>query len=191
MALSAGQSIAITGMNGSGKSTLLRIIAGVMTPTSGSVELMANDCVVDEELRPLHIGFVAPYLQLYEGLSLRENLRFVQHVRGRGGSGSDDVISNVVSRVKLDDRADEPVATFSSGMKQRGRLAIALMADAQLLLLDEPSTNLDADGVAIVLDVVKQQIAKGGAVVVATNSDAERDWCTRSICIEDYLSTRK
>ena len=135
------------------------------------------------------MGYVAPYLQLYDGLTLRENLRFVQRVRGR--THDDSRIEEIIETVGLTGRGDDPVATYSSGMKQRSRFAVSLVVDPEVLLLDEPLSNLDEKGVTIVRDIFEQTITAGKSVVVATNSRDEAAWCKSSLSVEDFLQRRK
>lgn len=179
-----GVSLAVTGANGSGKSTLLRILAGVMTPSRGSVALRLNGSSLSSEDHPLHVGLVAPYLNVYDGFSPRENLQFIARARRLGSA--DERIDQVLARVELGDRAEDLVATFSSGMEQRVKFAAALLADPPLLLLDEPSVNLDAAGLEMVRGIVARQIEQGGLVVVATNDDREAALHDRVLRIEDF-----
>jgi heme exporter protein A len=182
--LGSGRSLAITGSNGSGKTTLMRLIAGVLTPTRGSVELSVNGEQVDEDSRIFHLGFVAPYLQMYDGLTLRENLRFVQQVRSL--PEDPEKIDRAIQQVGLEGRGDDFVATFSSGMKQRARFAILLVVDPRLLLLDEPTSNLDEAGVQIVEKIVRGATEAGKSVIIATNSHLEQSWCESSLNVGDF-----
>lgn len=175
--------MAITGANGSGKSTLVRIIAGVLTPTRGQVGFWSNGDEVHKDDRALWVALVAPYLQLYDGLTFEENLRFVSKVRTNRSKAS---VQELMERVELADRAGDLIGTFSSGMKQRARFAVALAAGSELLLLDEPSSNLDAIGVEMVKHIIDAEAASGTAVVLATNSREETGWCERSLRIEDF-----
>lgn len=169
--LRPGQSLLITGPNGSGKSTLVKIIAGVLTPTEGNVKVTWNDSTVIQDLPPV-IGLVSPYLQMYEEFSPRENLRFALAVRGMKSFLGD--IQPLLERLQLGARIDDPVRTFSSGMKQRVKYAFSLIHRPAVLILDEPMANLDADGVGLVNTIVDQQ-RKQGILVVATNNAAELD----------------
>jgi heme exporter protein A len=183
-----GQSLAITGSNGSGKSTLMRLIAGVLTPTSGSVELTLGGVEIPDETRSLHMGFVAPYLQLYDGLTLRENLRFVTRVRGR--SQDDARLEEAIETVGLEGRGDDLISTYSSGMTQRARFAISLVIDPEILLLDEPSSNLDETGIAVVRDIFDRRVSRGKSIIVATNSREEKSWCAASLSVESFRRNR-
>jgi len=175
----AGEPLAVVGANGSGKSTLLRLLAGVLTPTAGAVRLVFDGAEVPAEERPRRVGFVAPYLQLYEPFSARENLRFLAAARRL--PEADARISAVLDRVGLGARADDRLATYSTGMRQRLRLAAALLHAPPVLLLDEPSATLDAAGRALVAEVVATAYA---VVVVATNDEAEAALCARSVTLD-------
>lgn len=158
--LDPGQTLLITGRNGSGKSTLVKILAGVLSPSKGSVSGAGSP------------GLVSPYLQLYDEFSAAENLQLAMSLRGlpydreRG--------EDLLRRVGLAARKDDPVRTYSSGMKQRAKYAFALMHRPVVLLLDEPMSNLDADGIAIVRSIMTDH-REGGILVVATNDLTDID----------------
>jgi heme exporter protein A len=182
--LEAGQSIAITGSNGSGKSTLLKILSGILTPSAGTVTLLDHEQEVRDEERPFHTSLVAPYLNVYDGLSARENLEFVASVRRL--KHAQDQIRAMLNIVGLEGRKDDLVATYSSGMKQRVKYAAALLVEPAVLLLDEPSANLDTVGLAMVGQVMKIQREAGRLLIVATNDADEASACDASLNIEDY-----
>jgi heme exporter protein A len=184
VALGGGESLAITGSNGSGKSTLLRILAGVLTPRAGRVTLTVEGAPVPSEERPLYTGLVAPYFNVYDGLSARENLTFLAEARQLSGARSR--IELALEQVGLAGRTEDLVGTYSSGMKQRVKYAAALLADPPLLLLDEPSANLDTAGLAMVDAVMERQRTSGRLLVVATNVAEEAARCDRTVCVEDY-----
>ncbi|MFQ5570191.1 MAG: ATP-binding cassette domain-containing protein [Rhodothermales bacterium] len=183
--LEGGRVLAVTGANGSGKSTLLRILAGVLRPSKGEVTLHVNGEVIAGEERPLHTGFVAPYLNVYDGFSARENLVFL--AKARRLSHASHRIDEVLDQVALSARADDLVGTYSSGMKQRVKYAAALLAAPPLLLLDEPSSNLDTAGVAMVERVIEHQRDAGCLVIVATNVPDEAARCDDEVYIGDFL----
>jgi heme exporter protein A len=187
--LDGGTSLAITGSNGSGKSTLMRLVAGVLTPTAGRVDLLVDGSPVAEEHRSRYMGFVAPYLQLYDGLTLRENLRFVQRVRGL--EHDESATEEAIQRVGLEGRGDDFVSTFSSGMKQRARFAVSEVVDARVLLLDEPTSNLDESGIAIVKRIVDENVSRNRAVIIATNSSEESSWCESALNVETFLPVNR
>ena len=184
LAVEGGHSLAVTGANGAGKSTLLRILAGVLRPTAGRVQLHAGGQAVSEEDRPRQSGLVAPYLTVYEGFSARENLHFL--ARARRLPDASARIERVLHRVGLHARAGDPVHDFSSGMKQRVKYAAALLFEPPLLLLDEPAANLDAAGLAMVEAVTDEWHGAGRLVVVATNRPETAARCDDRLCVEDF-----
>ena len=137
----------IAGRNGSGKSTLVKIICGVLTPSAGTVTVSADDAG-DQFAVKARIGLVAPYLEVYEEFSAMENLHLSMTLRGF--TPDDDRARSLLERVALDPQRTDPVRGFSSGMKQRLKYAMALIHRPPVLILDEPMSNLDADGIAIV-----------------------------------------
>ncbi len=184
VSLRGGETLAVTGANGAGKSTLLCILAGVLTPRHGTVTLTVEGEPISEEEHPLRTGLVAPAVGLYEELTARETLRFL--ARARRLDGANRRIDTVLERVGLANRADDRVGTYSSGMQQRVKYAAALLADPPLLLLDEPSANLDAAGRDMVASIVDEQRSRGKLLVVATNRSDEADRHDRQLRIEDH-----
>ena len=163
--LGNGTTLLVTGRNGSGKSTLVKIIAGVLTPTSGNVDFRRAGPAAPKERLSL-VGFVSPYLQMYDEFSARENLQCALAIRGM--RPREPAIDELLGHVGLSQRADDPVRTYSSGMKQRVKYAFALIHRPPVLILDEPMANLDADGNAMVRELMKRQ-RREGILIVATN----------------------
>ncbi len=182
--LAAGQTLAVTGPNGSGKSTLLRMLAGVLRPSEGEIRLLVDGRRVDAAHRPFYVGLAAPYLQLYDSFTARENLMFI--ARARGFADGRQRVESWLERVQLRAFADEPVAIFSSGMRQRLRLAAALLADPALWLLDEPRSNLDEAGGQLVEALLEEAQVKGRLVVVATNDADEAAACMQQVDLRVY-----
>lgn len=179
-----GESLAVIGANGAGKSTLLRILAGVLSASKGEVVLHEHRRIVQREMHPLRVGLVAPYLNAYDGFSPRENLRFIG--RARRLPNISGRITSTLHEVGLSDRMDDPVSTFSSGMKQRVKFAAALLPSPAVLLLDEPGVNLDSEGLQMVVRLTRRQLAMTGIVIVATNDITEAERYDRILQIEDY-----
>jgi heme exporter protein A len=177
--LTEGNSLAITGRNGSGKSTLVKVIAGLLTPTRGTVEYLADGQKVDPESLRNHIGLVSPYLQLYDEFSGRENLELLSKIRSDEGITAKE-IDDVIQRVGLWERRFDFVRTYSSGMRQRLKYAFATLHRPALLILDEPTSNLDHDGIEIVKQIVEEQ-KSSRVLIVATNDREEADWCSMSV----------
>jgi heme exporter protein A len=181
-----GESVAVTGSNGSGKSTLLRILAGLMTPTRGTVKLQVQGRMVNEARRPILTGYVAPYLQLYDSFSARENLEFVAEARSIDDSAS--TIAGVLDRVGLSWAADQAISEYSSGMIQRARIASALLSSPRILMMDEPYSNLDEAGRGMVTTVLNEHLAAGGTVLLATNALEEAQLCERVVDVSEFSS---
>ncbi|HEX9656759.1 MAG TPA: ABC transporter ATP-binding protein [Bacteroidota bacterium] len=165
----SGEILRVIGQNGAGKSTFVKILAQVLTPTSGEVRFSLEGHAVKRYLHNL-IGFVSPYMQLYDEFTAEENLLLSLSMRAR----PDDMtaVKNLLGRVSLGGRGDDQVRTFSSGMKQRLKYAFALIHQPPILILDEPMSNLDTEGIATVRQVMEEQ-QKRGILVVATNDHTD------------------
>jgi heme exporter protein A len=177
--MSAPASLAITGKNGSGKSTLAKIIAGVLSSTTGEVTYQLDGIPLPEEKRKAYIGFVSPYLNLYDEFSASENLFLLMRIRGHRDCQAEP-IDTLLKRFGLWNRRDDAVRGYSTGMKQRLKYVFALMHAPKVLILDEPTTNLDDDGMKIVEEIVGEQ-KQTSLLVVATNGAAEVAWCDKVI----------
>ena len=178
--LSSPGSLSITGRNGAGKSTLIRIIAGTLLPTAGRVEWNVDGSPVGHERRRRLIGFVSPYLNLYEEFTALENLILLSRIRGTKATA--DECKAALDSVGLRREQNDPVRTFSSGMKQRAKYAFALLHNPGVLLLDEPTANLDGEAIRFVRKVVLQQ-KRTGILIVASNDAREAAWCENSIAL--------
>lgn len=174
--LSMGSATAITGRNGSGKSTLIKIIANLLIQSSGELNLFNGSEKVKKENIYKYIGFVSPYLNLYDEFTGFENLKIVSDIRGSGH----DNIDNVLKRVGLYSRKNDLLKIYSSGMKQRLKIAFAILHDPKVLLLDEPTSNLDLDGIAVVDDIAGEY-KKDRILIIATNDAHERSLCNEEI----------
>ncbi|MGC8669203.1 MAG: ABC transporter ATP-binding protein [Chthonomonadales bacterium] len=168
-----GEVLVVTGCNGSGKSTLLRIIAGLLAPSSGQVHIRVNGSDTDRPARRSLMGYVAPDLALYPELTGVENLVFFARLRGI--TLDRERLASLLGSVGLKGRGRDLVGSYSSGMRQRLKYAFALLHEPPILLLDEPTANLDKGGVAMVQDILLRQRSRG-TVVLATNEAAELMW---------------
>ena len=163
--------VAVLGPNGAGKSTLLRIIAGLLRPTSGTLELRIDGRAVPPSERRRVVGYASPELSFYDEFTVGENLDFVAEARGMADRAGR--VRAALDRVGLLERIDDRVAALSSGMKQRLRLAFALLHEPPLLLLDEPGSHLDDVGRAVTEAIVDGH-RRAGLVLLATNDERER-----------------
>jgi heme exporter protein A len=179
--LSSPSSLAITGKNGSGKSTLSKILAGLIDPTNGSITYAVNEKQIGIKELKHSIGFVSPYLNLYDEFTAEENLQFLSRIRAATQQNKDRM-KELLGFVNLWKRKDDVVGTFSSGMKQRLKYAFALLHNPIILILDEPTSSLDEDGVEFVQHIIKRQ-KEEGLLIVATNDKEEAGWCTQEICM--------
>lgn len=171
--LTNGESFGVTGMNGSGKSTLVKIIAGILTPTRGEVTLTVNGTEKKREQYHNYIGFVAPYIQMYDEFTAYENLRFCARIRGR--LFDTEWADFLLERVRLYDRRNDAVRTYSSGMKQRLKYAFALLHRPEILIFDEPRANLDREGIATVYSMMRDH-QEEGILILATNDPEDLEY---------------
>jgi heme exporter protein A len=176
--LSHGDVLAITGWNGSGKSTLVRIIAGLTSLSAGRIELSIDGDVIPKSSRRKFLGLVAPAISLYDELTGLENLEFFCKVRGV--ACTQPALMDFMAKAGLDGQANKACRDYSSGMKQRLKLAQALVHAPPLLLLDEPGTNLDSEGFKIVERIVRQQ-RKTGMTIIASNDKREVGFADRIV----------
>ncbi len=168
--------LGISGPNGAGKSTLMSILAGLIEPSHGSVFWAENSHPVSMTDLRARIGFAGPYLGLYTELTVRENLRFICDLHGLDAACIDSVAEQLEIMTALDQR----VGACSSGQQQRVRLATSIIHQPKVLFLDEPGTNLDESGLAIVASIVSDW---PGPVVIASNQPTELEWCHETLYV--------
>lgn len=185
----AGQSeiVAITGANGSGKSTLLKIIAGVSEPTKGKCEWKENKKTLEVRDLQKTLGFVSPYLELYNELTASEHVQFVAELKGQRIS-HDEAVNELTSfGLNIDiASSDRTMKQYSSGMQQRVRLAMAFISKPKILLLDEPSSNLDEEGIQTLFRKLDRYAIGGSIVIIATNDEREKNLASREIALEPF-----
>ncbi len=173
----------ISGPNGSGKSTLVKIIAGVIGTTKGKVQHKSDGKILPEEQLHNFIGFVAPYLVLYEEFSALENLRLISDIRGLKFDAKR--VDYLLDKFLLSKRKDDLIKTYSSGMKQRVKFIFALCHSPNLIILDEPTSNLDDEGKNSVYELIKEEGQKN-IVIVASNEKTDLQFCSEVIYLEKY-----
>ncbi len=175
-----GHSYAITGPNGSGKSTLLQAIAGSIGISEGNISFGGTP--PDEIYKSLSIA--APYLDVIEEMTATEFLRFHASFKPLLSGWT---VKDILVRVGLETAADKQIRFYSSGMRQRVRLAQAIFSEVPIVLLDEPCTNLDKDGIALYRQLVDDHCGDR-LVIVSSNDTQEYDFCEEVINIMDYKS---
>lgn len=170
--------LGIAGMNGSGKSTLLKCLAGLIKPTSGSVNWKMKGKDLERTDLKNHLGYAAPYVQLYEELTVRENLDFIVKVRSLENTHS---LSDVLQPLGADNLTEFHYGDLSTGQQQRIKLAAAIIHDPEILLLDEPGSNLDEAGKGVVRDLVEEFSSRNRIVLIASNQKEELALCNEII----------
>lgn len=183
----AGNSYAITGANGSGKSTLLQVIAGSIQVSEGDIVWRTgpeNDrqAIIASEYFYKHTAIAAPYLDLVEEMTATEFLQF--HASFKPFI-PDISIQQILEQLSLQHAASKQIRYYSSGMKQRIKLAQAVFADTPVLFLDEPCTNLDAAGYTLYNDLIKKYCSNK-LIIVSSNDVNEYNFCTQQLQMSDY-----
>lgn len=188
-----GKSYAITGPNGSGKSTLLQVISGAIGLNEGTMRYMEGDTSASmatdnshQQVAPefffRHIAICAPYLELVEEMTLNEFLLFHQQFKPFRSQVS---VNSIAAAVNLERATHKQIRDYSSGMKQRVKLAQAIFSDVPVILLDEPCTNLDADGVALYHGLIRDYCADR-LVIVSSNDPTEYEFCGEQLSITTW-----
>lgn len=180
----SGTSYAITGPNGSGKSTLLQIVGGATTLSEGDISYDYNGTVKPENVYK-NISIAAPYLELIEEMTLTELLSFHGSMKSfipslRGTKQSQ--INEIIETIGLQNSAHKEIRFYSSGMKQRVKLAQAIFSDVPIILLDEPCTNLDEEGISLYKRLINDY-CKDRLVLVSSNDKNEYDFCSEVLDI--------
>lgn len=184
-----GEIVAITGQNGAGKSTLLKIVSQTLPPSRGKCEWYSRSKKLDPEQVRKSIGYVAPYLELYGELTAIEHVQFVGRLHGT-------VIGTDAAKALLEDTglpsqaitSERPLRAFSSGMRQRVKLAMATCITPSVLLLDEATSNLDESGIQVVTTIVRDAAARGAVVILATNEARELALASKQIEIIPFTT---
>ncbi|MCB0640724.1 MAG: ABC transporter ATP-binding protein [Phaeodactylibacter sp.] len=183
--LHSGEAYAVLGYNGSGKSTFLRILSGHLSCSRGQITFFKGDAPVPISEVYRLVSFAGPYIELIEEMTLREILDFQRRFKP---FLEDWTLEQLAVLLQLPTALHKEVGHFSSGMKQRLRLGLAILADSPILLLDEPTSNLDEAGVAWYRGMV-EKYRTGRLVVVASNVPQDYHFCEHHIDITTYKPT--
>lgn len=178
----AGGKYAITGPNGSGKSTLLQVAGSYILPNAGKIEYTLGGNSLPSEKAETAISLAAPYLEVIEEMTLKEFLHFHFQMKPCLQGISHELIADATS---LQNAYNKQIRYYSSGMKQRVKLAQALFSDVALVLLDEPLTNLDAEGVSMYHTLI-EKYAMGRTIIVSSNDEKEYSFCDGKIDITGF-----
>lgn len=181
-AVQPGECLVITGRNGAGKSTLIKIIAGLVRPTAGEARLLSGGSQLAGERRKAALGMVSPEVVLYQAMSGYENIRFIARLRGR--SDDERELLRCLDAVQLAGRQHQAVAGYSTGMRQRLKMAVMLALQPAVWLLDEPSSNLDESGKQLIAAMIDRALGRKAAVIIATNERQEAYHATCRIALD-------
>ncbi|MBA4167095.1 MAG: ATP-binding cassette domain-containing protein [Chitinophagaceae bacterium] len=178
----SGDSYAITGPNGSGKSTLLQVIAGAVASSEGSITFRAGGKAIEGEKIFRYISIATPSQELIEEMTLLEFLHFHKKFKPLLPSIT---VEDIISIISLEKSAHKQIRYYSSGMKQRVKLAQAVFSDTPCILFDEPCTNLDETGIAMYHSLVNDYCLDR-IVIVSSNDRQEYSFCRKCIIMGDY-----
>lgn len=177
-----GNAYAITGFNGSGKSTLLQMLAGAMEKSEGEITYRNKDGIVPQEYFYRKMAMSAPYLELIEELTLKEFYSFHFGLKPRLPGLT---IHSVIETLGLADAAQKQIRQFSSGMKQRAKLGQAFFSNVPVLLLDEPTANLDTQGIELYHRLIVAY-AKDRLVIICSNDEHEISFCNHRLDVTQF-----
>jgi ABC-type multidrug transport system ATPase subunit len=177
-----GKSYGILGSNGSGKSTLMKVLSGHLSPSKGSIEFNQENKKIPIDEVYKRVGYAAPYIDLIEELTLEEAISFHCKLKPLLPSVSR---SDIFEHLSLARARQKEIRFFSSGMKQRVKLILAVCSDTPILLLDEPSTNLDEQGIAWYNTLLKDY-ATNRITIIASNDVHDQRLCTEFVNVLDY-----
>ncbi|MDZ4844060.1 MAG: ABC transporter ATP-binding protein [Chitinophagales bacterium] len=178
----SGNAYALLGPNGSGKSTLLQIIACSQSPSEGSVQFSNDNTTIATEDVFRHITLCAPYMQLIEEFTLAEQLQFHFSFKKAVQQLS---VQQIIALLGMEQHAQKEIRYYSSGMKQRVKLCLALLTDASVLLLDEPATNLDEAGILWYRQLVRDYLNER-LLIISSNRMEEYEMCGERILLSEY-----
>jgi ABC-type multidrug transport system ATPase subunit len=177
-----GNSYAITGPNGSGKSTLLQVLGSSMMINEGKIEFSIDGKPLSAEEVYLHMSICAPYLEVIEEMTLKELLEFHRGFKPFLRGITTDFI---ISAIGLEKALNKQIRNYSSGMRQRVKLAQCIFSDVAIVLLDEPCTNLDKVGIELYHSLINRY-CRDRLVVVSSNDEVEYSFCEKKINLNEY-----
>lgn len=167
--------LGISGSNGSGKSTLLQCLAYLKRPNAGSIIWKNDEQLMNQQEFKSRLGFAAPYINLYSELSVWENLVFL--MEAGGNSADTERLQVLIEYVEIPHLKNQLFGSLSTGQKQRAKLAVALVRDPDILMLDEPGSNMDKQGHALVSTIIKDASEAGKLIIMASNDPTEITLC--------------
>lgn len=181
--LESGDVLGLAGYNGSGKSTLAKIIIGIISPTKGKINHYDNGYLIPSEKLHNYIGFVSPYLILYDEFTAEENLQHFAKIRGIDYDAGK--VKTLMEKFKIYDRRNDLLKAYSSGMKQRMKVIFSLLHSPKLLILDEPTSNLDIEGKEQVYEIIKEKTPEH-LTIIASNEQTDLELCGDVLQLEEF-----
>ena len=181
--LQTGSVTAVIGNNGSGKSTLLQILSGFLSPTEGEIQWSLSLSAISRDQVFKHVSICSPSLQLWEELTLEENVNLFLRFKNLPTCSH---IEEFAQRLQLENNLHQTLKTYSSGMKQRVKLGLAILSDSELLLLDEPCSHLDSMGVSWFQNMMKDTVQNRTVIIASNRDDRETFLCSGHIDINNY-----
>jgi ABC-type multidrug transport system ATPase subunit len=181
--ITAGQKLVILGGNGSGKSTLLQIISGFVAASEGALSYKFSENTIAPEQLRRHISLASPYLQVIEDFTL---LEMAEHARCFKPLLNALSAKEFIECIHLTNASNKYLREFSSGMKQRVKLGLAILSDTPLLLLDEPLSNLDKAGIAWYKEMIKNYAASRTVIVCSNAISEEYFFCDTQLNVMEY-----
>jgi len=179
ISIEAGSIFAFLGANGSGKSTTIKMLIGLLTPTSGSIEVDGVDVIERPRRVRDRIGYMGQKVSLYQGLTIRENVEFYAGLYGLGGSELEQRWGAVRERFGLEDAEGSLPADLPAGIRQRAGLALSTLHRPRILFLDEPTAGVDVHSRGLFWELIQDQATEGVTVFVTTHFMEEVDYCER------------
>ncbi|OGO52894.1 MAG: hypothetical protein A2Z32_14550 [Chloroflexi bacterium RBG_16_69_14] len=164
-----GEIFGLLGQNGAGKTTTILMLLGLSEPTEGEANVMGLDPAWEPREVKRRVGYLPDAVGFYGGMTGRENIRYTARLNGLGRREAEAAIDEVLEQVGLADRADDPVETYSRGMRQRLGIADALVKSPDLLILDEPTTSIDPLGVVEILDLLRRLVDERGLAIMLSS----------------------
>lgn len=183
--LNSGSRIAVLGSNGSGKSTIAKIMSGFIIPSEGTVQLSIDNKLIHTDQYYQHLSYAAPYLELPEEFTLAELINFQRKLKPFVNNLP---TNEIINKLDMEKQINKPIVQFSSGMKQRLKLLLALLSEAAITILDEPTVNLDQQGIAWYRQLITECNSDRMIIVCSNNQSNEFDFCSQQLLIEQYKS---
>ncbi len=180
--ISLNASIAISGSNGSGKSTFLKMISGFETPTEGKIYYSESQEISSEKIYQ-KVAYTSPYIGIFEDYTIQELLQFYSKLKPL----KDHIeFKDFIEVIELKHAKNKAIKHFSSGMKQRVKLGLSILSDCPILLLDEPTSNLDKQAITWYQNLIQKNLDNRIVIVASNNQKDETFFCNQTIDIEEY-----